>query len=294
MRETTVRRVEWYLGPDSEIQAEDLDKYEDEGGWVLEPKVDGMWSMLEVNNKSGHFMKSRDARTPEIGSVADELREIKLVVPEKTIFAGEFEGATQWATQTSEASGFKRDHLFDVPRIGDDDIRSWPWFRRRPKLEELYASMMKGHDDRVKTRFLLVPYYEKDFRRVYDETIRDGFEGVVLKRKDSTYQTSRSDGKTDEWLRCKRWLTGDYVLYDIGWTDGGMYGEPRPTGQWGLFKKGQLVKVMQANCPKELLTSENIGCLVAEFKGWAKFKSGALRHATFVRTRVDKSPEDCV
>lgn len=281
-------RVEWYLGPDLELMPEALEKFEATGQWVLEPKHDGMWAMLTVGNpKAGrpHTLKSRDASTGLVGGGnAGDLVELPLLLPEGTIVVGELEAATEASTKLFAQHGFRRLHLFDYPK-GGSDHRKLPWTKRRSLLEGL----AKDFSAEAAKRLPVVPYFTDKFRERYEAFIAEGLEGVVLKRKDSLYTTPRADGKTDLWHRCKARVTEDYVLCGIGHTKGGQL-----SGLWGLYKGGQLKKVMQARCSEKLLVHENVGKLVAEFMGWARFESGALRHAQFVRVRTDKTPLMCV
>lgn len=287
-----IKRVKEYVGPAIDIDPDDLPKYERTGGYVLEPKEDGMWARLVVGNPAEgrpHQLKSRDATTPAVtGSNAGDLLDIALPLPEGTILVGELEAATQAAKKIVDRQGFRRLHLFDVPFF-KGDRSNLAWDVRRELLEGIGGALsMAGQP--VRDRFPVVPIHRSGFRTLYDEMVAEGTEGVVLKRVDSLYVPTRGDGKIDEWVRCKRIVTGDFVLCGLGVT--GKLKET--TGKWGLYKRGKLTEVMQARAPKELLVEENIGRLVAEFKGWARFKSGSLRHAQFVRVRIDKPALDCV
>jgi hypothetical protein len=292
-KHTTVRRVEWYLGPDKEIRPEDLDKYEAEGGWMIQPKVDGMWCCLTVaNTMQGevHTLKSRDARTPPImDDKAGDLPETELFLPEGTILVGELEAASQWATEQAEANGYRKLYCFDIVRLGDEDLRHLTTEERHARLEKA-LHILTGPAEH---RFPIVPYFTNKFRERYDRWIELGFEGCVIKRMDSLYQTHRMDGKTDLWLRCKKHVTGDFVLMGVGTTPGGKTKAPGPIGLWGQYSHGQLKQIMRAHCDPEFYDQKHFG-RVAEFTGWERFKSGSLRHAQFVRWRDDKPKEDCV
>jgi ATP-dependent DNA ligase len=300
-RPTTVRRVKEYLGPDKEIQPQDLDMYEAQGHWIVEPKIDGMWAMLLVGSpKDGvpHVLKSRDARTPTItGTNLGDLHQIELPLEPGTIIVGELEAATQHAKLTVEQQGYRRLHLFDIVRIGEkQDMTDLKWGERRAVLASLHDAIEEQDDEAAALRFPMLPFVSKDFRAFYDHVVARGEEGIVLKHTQSSYRTARSDGKTDAWLRCKRWITEDYVLMGTEMTPGGKYTAPKPTGVWGLHDaQGNLQRVFAAPAkPEELhLNPTNHGVLVAEFMGWGKMKSGALRHAQFVRVRTDKMPQDC-
>lgn len=294
-RNTTVRRSPWYLGPDKNLDPPALDKYEKKGGYILEPKADGMWAMLEVKSpKDGepHVLNSRDARTgPISGANLGDLHMADLRFPAGTILVGELEAATQHAAEQVAQNGYRRFFLFDMPRYGADDLRGASLRDRRVLLNEACENGLKTKS--VCDRFLILPLIRKNFRDAYQQLVEGGMEGIVLKKETSKYRTNRSDGKTDNWLRCKKQYTHDYVLMGTEYTKGGEYSAPQVTGVWGLYKKGKLTRAFQGTCPEGLLVAENFGVLVAEFMGWQLFKSGALRHAQFVRVRLDKPPRDC-
>jgi ATP-dependent DNA ligase len=143
-------------------------------------------------------------------------------------------------------------------------------------------------------RLPVLPYVTENFRSFHELWLSQGYEGSVLKSKDSLAITSRIDGKTDSWTRCKALTSEDYVFMGIGWTPGGKTSPPKMTGKWGLYANGKLQFAMQAGVPEEYLREENIGILVVEFKGQYVMDSGALRHARFYRIRTDKDPRTCV
>jgi len=137
-----------------------------------------------------------------------------------------------------------------------------------------------------------VPFVLDQFAKSYEAWIAAGYEGVVAKQIFSLYKAPTLDGKTREWMRCKKMYTQDYVLCGLTRADKGR--SSQLTGEWGLHDaKGKLKKVLQAFAPTEYLVPANIGKLVVEFSGYAVFDSGALRHAQFVRVRADKEPEQC-
>ncbi len=290
-----MERTSTYLGPGLDIEPGALAEYERRGDYVVEAKVDGMWCELTVGDPAHgkpHRLNSRDAKTgPVSGSNLGDIHLQPLPLPEGSIIIGELEAATEWATMQAQMRGFRRLHLFDIYYIPGMVIgKQMLWKDRNSVLSDLLEAI--GGSE--KSRFVSIPLGRCDFGRFYDLSIEHGYEGVVLKPVKSMYHTTRSDGKTDAWARCKRWVTGDYVLCGIGSTPGGKYSGPKPTGLWGLYKNGVLTEVMQAAPPfPELLLPENIGKLVVEFKGWARFRSGALRHAQAVRIRTDKPARMC-
>lgn len=289
-----VRRVQWYTGPGLNLKRpEELESFEEVGGYIIQPKIDGMWTCLDVGGHNGkNLLNSRDASTgPILSDNAGDLPEMSLPVPVGTVLIGELEAATQWATKQAKQRGFRRLHLFDVAKVGSDDCRDLPFIERQALLVQLHRSMVAS---KIDDKFPLVPYFKDRFLARYRKWIEQGYEGSVLKHIDSTALPTRLDGKIREWARCKKMVTGDFVLMGLEWTDGGQYGAPKLTGVWGQYSEDLLVRVMRSGAPKGLLKEEYIEKLVCEFKGWERMDSGALRHAQFLRTRPDKMPEHCL
>lgn len=280
--------VEWYLGPDLSLKPESLDMFEQAGGWVIEPKHDGMWAMLLVGDpKHGkpHVLKSRDAKTGAVvGANAGDLLSVELPLTPGAVLVGELEAATETSSKFFAALGHRRLHLFDFPK-GGHDHRSMPWKHRRALLEGVCSAF----SEQAKSRFPIVDSFTDKFSERYAAWVESGLEGCVIKRKDAVYGSSKSDGKSEHWHRCKRTLTEDFVLVGVGKTPGGQL-----TGHWGGYRDGKLVKVQTGRCPEKLLIAANIGTLVVEFMGWQKMDSGALRHGQFVRVRTDKTAAMCV
>lgn len=291
-RPTTVRRDPYYLGPAIEVAVSELQKYEKKNEWVIEPKYDGMFASFSIQNPAdgrSHVLNSRDARTPPItGTNAGDLLQLPLpMLPEGTVLAGELEASTQWATKIAAQRGYRQFHAFDMVQLGKQCMRNLPLYQRKELLALALARV--NADAFAASRIRLVTHESNHFEDRYRAWIAQGFEGVVLKKKKSLYKTRALDGKTLEWVRCKKTYTWDYVLIDTERTAG-----EQITGVWGLLVNGKYQRAMRAFAPPELLVPANYGKLVAEFSGWALFKSGALRHAQFSRVRTDKMPDACV
>jgi DNA ligase 1 len=105
-----------------------------------------------------------------------------------------------------------RDHpafvrLYDLLVVDGTDIREQPWTIRREKLENLVPELDPA-------RFDLSPLLEaKDFDSLaaLRDTARDAsIEGIMLKRRDSSYQSGRRAGLWYKWKRNP--LTADCVM----------------------------------------------------------------------------------
>lgn len=294
------RRVEYYVGPQEHVTREGLAALEAEGCWIISPKIDGMWSYLEVNGAGDrHVLNSRDATTDEIsGEIADQFVHLNFpVYLDGAVFAGELEAASQWSTDQAKAHGGRRKiHLFDIYKIGGVDLRDRPTHERLALLKELWDNFFVNRVG-LSESFELVEHHTDRFIERYDGWIAAGLEGAVVKHRDSIARSTNKAGKIKQWLKCKRVFTAEYVLTGTALTPGGQAEEPILTGTWGLYRNDKLVTVMKVNAPvelrEELLVPANFGKLVCEFKGASRFASGALQHAAFLRVRTDKQPEQC-
>jgi bifunctional non-homologous end joining protein LigD len=96
--------------------------------------------------------------------------------------------------------------VFDVPFLGSQDLRQVPLASRRMILENLFAAAPPSDRVRFSQAFDARP---QDLLRAACEM---GLEGVMLKRRDASYASRR----TDTWLKLKCQLRQEFVV--IGFT----------------------------------------------------------------------------
>lgn len=102
--------------------------------------------------------------------------------------------------------------VFDVLRIGDEDLRSLPLVQRRTRLAETMGDNDPHH--RVRT----VDFSIGNGEALFANAVSKQQEGLVIKRADSTYQSGQ---RSTDWVKLKLTLTQEFVV--AGWT------EPRGT-----------------------------------------------------------------
>lgn len=268
-----------YLGPKIQIQPTDLDKYEATGQYAAEEKHDGHWAEV-TTDLTGKIIKitGRSGNTFS-GANVEGLIGFNTGLAASTLIC-ELEAGTEAATKRNGHLRHRRLWVFDVVRLLDHDTKMLPYEKRRELLEIAFK------DDTMRVR--LVRRVTSNFRAFFDEVSKVDGEGLVLKRLGRTYKSYSSDGKTDEWIRCKRFRFVDYVVTDIGKSEGGS-----PNLQVGLFIDGKLQRVATIkNLPNGLNYRALVGKVV-ECKGAEVHESGALRHGHYERTRDDKEPEEC-
>ena len=96
--------------------------------------------------------------------------------------------------------------VFDVPFLGDMDLRRVPLASRRAVLKELIA-------DRGNDRVRFSESFDATPAQLLAAACQMGLEGVMLKRSDSPYVSAR----TDTWLKLKCQQRQEFVV--IGFTD---------------------------------------------------------------------------
>jgi DNA ligase 1 len=97
--------------------------------------------------------------------------------------------------------------LYDILRLGDDDLRGLPLTERRHRLVAWYGNAPRPRLDLSP----LVPFETwDDLKQLRDDARANGIEGLMLKRRDSAYVSGRPKGPWFKWKRGA--LTIDVVL----------------------------------------------------------------------------------
>lgn len=286
-------RTSLYAGPLSEAKRRDLPSLERKGEYVAERKKDGAWCALHVNvgGSDQHRFESRtglEFSGDQIAGLVDlDLKSLG----SDTVLVGELEACSEVATERFKKRGHRKMWLFDVIADHGRDMRNETISSRRMFLRKVLWHRMSRI---AQERLPLVEDHFDAFVAAYDAAIRDGDEGLVLKRLNSSCRPTRTDGKTPEMIRVKPWHTVDYVIVSPARTPLGEL-----VAKLGLWSDGKVRTVIQCAVPdleievvdgKEELKQRG---QVVELYGRERFESGALRHASFRRWRPDKCPEDC-
>jgi DNA ligase-1 len=97
--------------------------------------------------------------------------------------------------------------LYDILRLGDEDLRPLPLAERRYRLDAWYGNAPRDRLDLSP----LVPFDTwDDLKELRDNARANGIEGLMLKRRDSPYLSGRPKGPWFKWKRGA--LTIDVVL----------------------------------------------------------------------------------
>ena len=154
--------------------------------WVFERKFDGI-RLLAFKQGGAVRLLSRNRLPQHIPTVE---RAVAGLPAEDLILDGEL----IW-------SGGGAYHLFDVMRLSGQDVTSLPLIERRALLQGLPLA----------PPLYIVEQLSDD--EPWLRACREGWEGVIAKRRDSRYEQRRSP----HWLKMKCELTGEFIVG--GFTD---------------------------------------------------------------------------
>ena len=155
--------------------------------WIFERKLDGIRLLA--------FKRGRDVRLLSRNRLPQNLPSIAEAIADLPVGDAIFDGEVTWR------SGTVAYHVFDVVWIDGRDVMSLPLHARRAMLAEL---PLRSPLQRVASI---------DDEKPWDRACREGWEGVVAKRRDSPYEHRRSP----HWLKMKCEASQELVVG--GFTD---------------------------------------------------------------------------
>jgi ATP-dependent DNA ligase len=153
--------------------------------WIVERKFDGI-RLLAFKNGPGVRLLSRNRLPQHLPSIAEAIAD--LPVPDVIL-----DGEVTWDERAY--------HVFDIMWLDGRDVTSLPLDERRALLSAL---PLRSPLRRVTTL---------DEPKPWERACREGWEGVVAKRRDSTYEHRRSP----HWLKMKCEASQELVVG--GFTD---------------------------------------------------------------------------
>lgn len=269
--------------------AHDIDHYDGrppwgEPGWAMEIKYDGIRLVVRNDNETGtlrYFARSGNEHTGRYVFLQ------ALELPPNTILDGEL--LVPGGVCSDASALVNRDHLvyiiFDVLQMDGHDLRPARWRSRREILEQDFF----GRFDRVHVAKAMDA--DEDMAGALMD---QGYEGVVLKRRDALYYEGR---RSFDWLKMKKAFEVDVVITDCdsppsngslgdrsGWT----------CLSYGFWIGGKLVPCGSVGQSEPRPIQETKVGKVAVLKcNGINYENGALRHPRIVRFRIDKLPEEC-
>jgi bifunctional non-homologous end joining protein LigD len=192
-----------------------VDRAPSEPGWVHEIKLDGYRLQLRVENGKA-ILKTRKGLdwTAKFRAIADIAEQLPDCMIDGEACALDDTGAPDFAGLQAALSEGKDGDLiyfaFDLMFAAGEDLRPLPLVERKARLEELLGGLK---DRRKQIRF--VEHLETAGDAVLSSACRMHLEGIVSKRVDAPYQSTRSG----TWTKAK--CRGGQEVIIGGWTQEG-------------------------------------------------------------------------
>ncbi len=295
-------------------------------GWLFELKLDGVRIIADKRGPRATlgYRRLRDATEsyPEIAQALAWLAEERVVLDGEVVAFDE-EGKPDFQRLGSRihvrGAGARRVArsvpvvyvVFDVLVVGDRDVTGLPIEARKRILERILGSASGSGPIRLQPTF-------DDGKALFQQCRERGLEGVVGKRKGSTY---RPDDRSTDWVKVKCELDADLVV--VGWTEG--EGKRASLGALDIaaYDGGRLVmrgsvgsgldddqidelldRLRPLEVPKPVAVGKPTRVkrgrhftkpeIVVSVRYLGTSSQGILRHPVFRGLREDLAPEDCI
>lgn len=287
--------------------------------WIYEIKWDGIRAISHVNDE----LRIRSRNGKELKGVFPELEELKalthnVVIDGEIVVMKEGKSDFQSALERSNANSSHEieteSHVepatyvvFDILEKDGKLVTDLPLIERKKILKQ---------NVRESKHVVLSAYVEEDGKHYFEAAIRKGLEGIMAKRKESTYQPGI---RSASWLKIKQLRICDCIIF--GYTRGegnrknafgalilGLYRDYRPVfvGKVGTgFSQKDLESLTETfrKLETEKKTLDNVASaekitwlrpdLVCEVAYQVVTRDMKLRMPRFHRLRTDKKPEEC-
>lgn len=284
-------------------------------GWLYETKFDG-YRMIAACERGAVRCYTRSGRdwTDRFGPIPDALAALDLpdTLLDGEVIVSDRAGRSDFGTlqralkEDPSALSFV---VFDMLRHDGDDLRGRPLTARKTALEAVLSS-------KPKAPIHLSTYIEGDGDRISRLACSRGFEGIIAKRADARYRSTRSR----DWLKIKCVKRQEFVVG--GWSPSSKArpfsslllgvnqdGKLRYRGRVGTgFDDSRLHEIGALLAKRARKTSPFDGVpaeisrsarwvtptLVAEVSYAETTRDGAVRHAVFEGLRDDKAASEIV
>jgi len=280
-----------------------------ESSWIYELKYDGFRAVVAIaGGEMAILSRNEIDLAPRFPRIAEAVSKIKAkeVVLDGEIVALDEKGAPRF--QLLQQGNRELIFFFDILWLDGEDLRSKPYEERRAILEKVLRRPPAG----VKIAEII----EKPWVEALRDAAKNGYEGIIAKRRGSTYETRRSK----EWLKIKSLNQQELVI--IGFQPSthstreigslhlavfGKDGELHYAGKVGtgfsyklrVWLKDELTKdivpqPMAKDAPRVRTATWVKPRLVAQvaFTEWTS--DNRLRHPSFLGLREDKAPAEVV
>jgi bifunctional non-homologous end joining protein LigD len=182
-------------------------------GWIYEVKFDGYRLLARIDGEDVRlFTRNGNNWTSRMQGLRDEIASLGIksawidgeIVVMNAKGLPEFQ-ALQGAFDSSKTKSIVF-FAFDLPYFGGYDLRRVPLIERRELLRKVLEGNQSAH-----VRFS--EHFEGDGKLLLDDACKQGLEGLIGKRADSPYSSSRSSA----WIKLKCTRRQEFVI--VGYTD---------------------------------------------------------------------------
>jgi ATP-dependent DNA ligase len=277
--------------------------------YLVEQKYDGIYCMLTFNNNGKLSLISRNMKVKD----NKQLESLRVYLEnyfqlKDSVINGELAFSTQAGTEYQKLYGHSKIDIFDILKYKGKELSEETLLTRKLLLK----TIIKNNDEYI----TLAPWicsdpkitpwnqmsalpFNAQVQQWFDKLVKEKREGLIVKdMNDISYEFG---GKSKLWYKIKKLVSNDYVImgYDNsgskrysekGWIKNIICGLYEGTKLIEKVKVGSMIdsvrKEISENRKKYLKS-------VIEIAGFEVFKSGSIRHPSFLRFRDDKNAEDC-
>jgi len=283
----------------------------DEENWIVERKYDGYRALSGLSSgRVAMWTRNGLDLVTRFPAIARSLSQIVVgdAVVDGEIAILDAKGVPRFELIQQGKNDEALLFAFDLLRLDGEDLRERPIERRRDLLRSLFFN--------TPANLRFSEELHGPVRKLLEEVGRAGWEGLVLKRRGSTYQKGRSR----DWLKLKANLSQELAI--VGWTPGegaasngigalllavNEGGELVYAGKVGTgFSSKQRKELLQELRKDEVDEPQVRGAprmrdahwvkprLVAQVRFTEWTSDGKLRHPSFLGLRPDKTPMETV
>jgi bifunctional non-homologous end joining protein LigD len=180
--------------------------------FIYELKIDGFRALAHIQNGNGELV-SRNGNTfhgfAELATwMAEHLK------AESAVLDGEICCLDEAGRPTFRDLLFRKRQClfiaFDLLYLNGNDLRTLPLIQRKAMLKRLIR--------RKRARMFYLDHVESDGRLLFEEVVKMDLEGIVCKRKDSSYKVTKKPSR--HWIKVKNprysQLEGREELFERG------------------------------------------------------------------------------
>jgi bifunctional non-homologous end joining protein LigD len=278
--------------------------------WIYEIKWDGYRALTEIhNNTVTIYSRNKQDYTRRYPVIADALSGIEhSIVLDGELVVLDKAGRSQFQLLQDyhdRKAGKLVYYIFDILYLDGYDLRALPLIERKTILEKTITE-----NDAIKLSSYIEEHGEKLFKKVQQK----GLEGIIAKRKSSTYQSRRRS----DWKKIKQVHMQEAVICGFTEPNGSRKGfgslvlgvyennELRYVGHAGGGLNQEQLQKLRAQLNRLITVSSpfthppqtntpatwvlpHLVCQVS-FTEWTQ--DGLLRHPVYIGLRDDKDPRD--